>query len=260
MFRDERIYRGIVFTSTTLKSSRDVKALLPRNSVVAAEKPRTLPFGSLEHLYYYSETQFTRNIDLLNEAKEKRGGRVMFRYNLYVISTAMKTATYMMIAVPFSRMAKELFSHMRNVMRGQKFQYERVLLDRAIVASRDGLDAAALLAVTRVKYSITADPSMESVFLIGENVAKSQSHDRFVKNIEPGVTVEPESLRVCLDNQFTLTTDNFGHFQFRVSKHAANLAHFPQMLKTLSELKLTEATSAFPHMKHFEDDEMDENE
>ena len=254
MFRDERFYRGIVFISQTLKSGLEVPQLLPKGSTTVAEKSRPLPNGILDHFYYYSETEFTRNIDLLAEAKKKRAGRTVFRYNLYALSVPLNGTQHILVAVPFSTMAKEVFLHMRNIMRGQRFQFARVLLDRAIAVSRDGKESAALLSVTRVKYNITADPFLETVTLVGENLAKSGTHNDFLKGADTGVTIEPEALRLSLDSQFTFATDNFGHFHFRVAKHASNLNHFPQMLRTLAELKLIEGTSAFPHMKHFEED------
>jgi hypothetical protein len=182
----------------------------------------------------------------------------MYRYNMYALSLTLNQKEYVLVAVPFSTMAKEVFSFMRNVIRGQGFQFARILLPKALNVSREGKEPASALTITKVKYNITADSALESVAMVGLNVAKSGTHNEFLTNVVSGVMIKPESMRLCWNGQFTLSTDNFGHFHFRVAKHASNLAHLPKMLTTLSELGLVETISAFPHMRHLDDNLDDE--
>lgn len=256
MFRDERVFRAILFSSPSLRNLEAARALLPKRAVTTAEPAAKCPGGVVEHLYYYSQHEFTRNIDLLEQAKEKRHGVMQYRYNMYLIGVATGKAFSVMLAVPFKAMAQEIYSHLRNVTRGRDFQFSRILLNRTLEISENGDGVAALLKVTRIKFNVEGDGFADSVGLVGTHLAQSTTLRSFLVSLK-GPTMTPELIRISLDDTFSLATDQLGHYWFRVAKSGANLTHIPEVLKFMSKLGLVEAGSAFPHMKHFDgsDDE-----
>lgn len=255
MFRDERIYRAVMFAAPSLRDLADAKMLFPKKVIATADPPVKCPGGSVEHLFYYSTKEFTRNVDLLAQAKEKRHGIVQYRYNMYLVSVLIGKTLNAMVAVPFKSMAQEVYLHLRNATRGQDYEFRRVLLGRAMELSEKGEDAAALLRVTRVKYNVEGDGFAESVGFVGSHLAQCTTLKTLLSTLK-GPTLTPELLRISLDDRFTFATDQLGHYWFRVARHANNLVHIPEVFKIIAKLGLIESSSAFPHMKHF--DEADE--
>ena len=251
MFRDERIYRAIMFSSPSVRDLNAARGLLPKKAISKAAPPIKCPHGSIEHWFYYSPNAFTRNIDLLKEVTEKRNGVTQYRYNLYLIGMTQGKTFSIMLAVPFLKMAKELYSHVRSETRGKDFEFNRILMNRAFELSKKGEDSAALLKITRVKYNIEGDGFAESVGFVGSHLAQCATLGSLMKGLE-GPKLTPERVRLSMDDRLSFDTDQLGHYWFNVSKNADNLQFLPDVFRMLAQLKLVEANSAFPHMRHFD--------
>jgi hypothetical protein len=262
MFRDDRVYRAIVFQSNALKDLGVARSFFPKKSLTSAETTITCPWGKIDHMFYYSKNMFTRNVDILKEVREKKHGVVRYRYNMYFILISGEHSTAVMLAVPFLKMALEIYPILRGAIRGQDFEFLRIRLQAAVEASKRAEGLGAALKIVRAKYKIEGEGKQsDSLELIGTDLARSTVLNVLQKDFSES-TLTAQSVRIALESSITFDTDSFGHYKFRVAKGGSNLQHMPEIFRALQTLKLVAKDYAFPYLKQLSqsDDELESSE
>src|SRR5688572_19151947 len=132
MFRDQRDFKAVAFRSPRIRKLDDVWALLPKRSVVKGD-PVDLDGEDdsktveLTHLYYYSPHRFASlDEDSWEAIAETRGGRTVYRYDMYLIGFRLKGLYVCSLAVPFHQIAIDVFASLQKAAAGFSLQYQRV--------------------------------------------------------------------------------------------------------------------------------------
>jgi len=264
MFRHDRVYRAIAFSGPDVCDLSSVRSLFPKKTLSSAEPAVGGPHYKVEHHFYYSTSEFTRNIDLLQKAKIRWNGVEQYKYNIYFAGIQSGRQLTVILAVPFWRMAREVYSHLRNATRGRDVVYKKISLTGAFEADKKVEALAVLLKISRVNYSIEGDGTADSLQFIGNDLAHCSTLDTLKVNLK-GPSLVPQSIRIAykksFEERFSLEVDKFGHYRFRVSKSGKSFPCLTEVFRALAAARLIQETSAFPHMGLGEpDDELGEAE
>jgi hypothetical protein len=194
MFRHDRVFRAIAFSGKGFSDLASIRALLPANRLSAAETPVTGPHLRAEHYYYYSQSAFTRNIDLLEKARAKWNGVEQYRYNIYFAEIQFRRQFTAVVAVPFWKMALEIYPHIRSATRGLGVVYRRLALDRVFIADKEIEELAAILKISRVSYGIEGDADADALEFVGKDLARCDTLETLKRGLS-GPSLVPESVR-----------------------------------------------------------------
>ena len=248
MFRYQREYRAIAFHAASLQSVPDVLGLLPKQSTALQETLENST-DQLEvcHAFYYSRSEFTQG-KLLEEAKEK-GRRGMARYNMYLFRFAWKRQRILFVAVPFSKMATEVFDALHVGTRGMGLKYHAVDLGSLISCLTNGDGSITNHRLTAAKFDVEGDSAVDRLGMSGDDVVHSRSYKRICEGLR-GITLSPLRCRLVYDDhegtRFGMQVDLHGNYWFRVRQHAVNLAWSEHLFRFLYGEKLMMASPAFP--------------
>lgn len=260
MFRHDRVYRAVAFSSVDLNDLPRVRSFLPKKSLSVAEPSKKIENCTVEHYFYYSPQQFTRNIEILSKARERWHGTMQYRYNLYLIGFKQKNRYFVVLGVPFWKMALDVYRQFRDATRGQGLSFKTIPLGKVLDTSKTSEDLNSKIKITRVNFNIEGDSNADSVFLTGTNLARCATLDTLIANLK-GPTLVAQTLRMTYDDRFAIETDQFGNYRFRVSKHGNNLPFLPKVFSTLDSIGLVNDTAAFPYLSQVEsaNDDLEES-
>ena len=226
MFQEQREYRSIAFVMPGLESASDVLSLISKES---SRECQALPISTADfeiaHSHYYSETRFTPSEELEELKVTKRGAEV-FRYNVYVFRLEWRRARVFFVAVPFFRMAWEVFPKLREAARGKGLQYQRASVDKLfkVLLSEEAVDNRPSIGLT--SFNVLGDPLLQTLAFNGDDILHSQTYSRLRSSLG-GVELSPKKCQIVYDDhkgkRFRLNTDYLGNYQFRIGKGAMNL-------------------------------------
>jgi len=264
MFRHDRVYRAIALSGPDFDDLGSVRALLPPKCLSVVEPAVADEHLRAEHYYYYSRTAFTRNIDVLQKARAKWNGVEQYRYNIYFVGIRYRRQFVAFVAVPFWKMAREVYPHIRAATRGRSVVFRKVALEQVFRAAKAAEELAAILKISRVLYGIEGDVAADSLEFAGEDLARCDTLETLKANLK-GPSLVPQSVRLAykrsFEERFTVEADKFGHYRFRVGKSGRTFACLTGVCIALTKSQLIEATPAFPYMGRGDpEDELEEGE
>jgi hypothetical protein len=251
MFRHDRVYRAIVFAAPSFKSTSGVMRLFPSGAFSEEEPLLKSDALTVCHHYYYSRTQFTRNIDLLEKARVPAAKSDLYRYNAYLIRISDGPSPKFVLAVPFWRMAKEVFTSFRQASAGKGVNYMRVSLGDVLPTAAKSAPFAALIKITKVAYVLEGDGDCDSIEFGGKDLVRYKTMEA-VRRFPKGPSILPQALRLSYNKsfteRFTLETDKFGHYRFRVGHTNQSFFCLSELFKFLSQAGLIIPEQALPYM------------
>lgn len=254
MFDGQREFRAIVFESKGVGSVEDVTSLIPSGSI--AEELTEINGSnnfSIRHGYFYSATPFAPP-EVIAEVHVPFGGAVKYRYDFYACKWKSGRRTAFVVAVPFAKMAKEMFAFVDG---SKSRKYRKINLQALIEGLAGGGDPSRTMTATTIRFAVTGGDRVRRATLSGPDVTSSQVYQRLTESLH-GIALLPRRVRVRFDDdrlRATCEADLFGNYWFHVSKGGGNLVAFGAFLDALQESKVLEDAIAYPLREEIEDGE-----
>jgi len=192
------------------------------------------------------------------ECRKRIRGKVCYRYNMYLLHIDPRGLSIFFLAVPYLRMALEVYPYVKAQGRGRQFAYQAVDLALLVAAVAENRNRGGSLEIRGVRFKVGGDDRADSLSLRGLNVPSSA----VVKAIRDplrrkGITLTPESARVSLSipgRGLLLELDSAGHYKFWVSRNASNLVSVTDAMVYFDGESLLSQSLSFPLMRFLQDE------
>ena len=248
MFSGQRDFRAIAISSS-LRDLPPLAELLPKDSVskdfniVGERKPEFI----VQHGFYYSTVAYA-SPELLADIRVPFGKTEKYRYDIYVCKWQRQKSICTVLAVPFGKMAADVFGLIEEELRPQKRGFERVNLDGLITQLKAESPISGDLTVTSLRCRVTGGDKVQSAIFSGSDVVASHLYRRTTEALR-GIQLVPRRARLRFEQpptRFSFETDTHGNFWFHVSKDGANIQSLYHSLIALDRAKLIERTIEYP--------------
>ena len=172
---------------------------------------------------------------------------------MYLISVAIPQIPTYFVAVPFLRMALELYPHLRSIASGRSVQYRTYHLDETVKKIRAGQNLEGAVKLSNVRYKIDGDSLLDTLIFRGKNLSPSPTFQKILAaGPAKGTILSPERVRLAYDNDtqhLTIEMDTYGHCKFWLSRRAANISALFDVMMFLHSNGLILESASFPFMK-----------
>ena len=248
MFSGQREFRGIVFSCSLSKIS-DLLGLFPRN-VISKERTQIGEIQStfeVLHCYYYSKVPYAP-VEMLQEISVRIGRSTKYQYDFYVAKWQLRRTSVYILAVPFSRMAMDMFGVLEEKLHAYSRKYKKLKLDEFLVSLQELNTVSARIAATAVDFRVSGTDTVNAARMSGADVVASEFYKRTTKTLH-GITIEPRRVRLRYKDEairFSMETNKHGSFWFRVRKGGGNLPWLVNVLSTLEIGGLLSDDNAYP--------------
>lgn len=248
MFSGQRDFRAVTFCSS-LHDVRKVLGLFPKGAlsdelgVVGAADGMFVVY----HGFYYSTTEYC-DADTLKDVAVPFPEGVRYRYDFYVCHWKRGRRGVLVFAVPFSRMAADMFGLLEERGRAYRRQYKKLDLDALVSQLTAGSPLSEEIAATAVRFRVSGGDTVQSATVSGSDVFGSELYQRTQESLH-GINLVPRRVRIRYERypeRFTLEADTHGNFWFRVSKDGANIGGLYHLLTALDNANLLQDTVAYP--------------
>lgn len=259
MFRDEQNYRAVAFCLQDVKSAEQLIEYFPKHIIEPADSILRDGKGfEVFHCYYYSPKIFT-GLEIPEDYQKKIRGVGHYRYNIYFLSTKTKHKRIFFVAVPFLRMALEVYPIVRDKNAGRSTRYQMIDLPELVNAVTEDRHMDGALTITRIKYKIDGDSLVDNCVLRGKDIPHSKTLKLMSEPLrnEGGVTLDPEQVRLTLSQpslKLVLEVDKSSHFKFWLGKKAYNLPGLSAIMSFLQQERLILESASFPPMRSLKDE------
>jgi hypothetical protein len=265
MILDRRKFHAVAFYSESIKSISDAKNLI--NGYLVKEIAKlsgTDSYIEIEHVAYYSKIRYSLSPEL-DQIIVTLGGKEYFEYNLYFIGFNMLDKYITLVAAPFLLMLRHIFDSLKKSFKLNGMIYRVINLRDIISAIQNNRHLGGKIKLTRVDMMINADTSAYTISLRGPDVIHSNTFIKLRDSLHgTGISLSPRRCSILYNdhegNRFTLMTDQFGNYSFRVAKDARNLSSSNNLFLYLVEESLMKETLALPLIRKTEIDEDESDE
>lgn len=249
IFGDKRDYHAIAFYSPKIGSIKEIRELLPEDFISEGNIFTSSEDILVEHNFYYSNQEFTTSSDL-EKSKTKVGLRTMFEYDMYLLGYAAPKKFIGIVAVPFLKMAKVVFSEIHNNARGYGLMYQAINLEALIEEIKKG---GGNIFISKIEWLVYGDPNANIVTLGGHDIIHSKLYTKNLSNTPSGIVFKPRKCQIIHDDpegkSSKIETDNFGNFYFYIRSKAINLPWLSSVFSYFYTKKLVIQTTAQPKIQ-----------
>jgi hypothetical protein len=255
MLRDKRQYRAIIFSSPKLPNEECIPDYLPqtargeRETIESSNDDMTL-----SHMYYLSETEFASG-PFDDESIVRKGRKQFIKWSMYYGSIRQRRRRLLFIAVPFSRMAEEVFGIIDSQTGGIGRVYCTPDLKAIVKTISSGGNHECGVTASGVRFQVTGDSEVNSLTLSGNDVLSSRTYLRATKELH-GIGLIPKRLRINHASslgKLVCECDTFGNYWFRVSAGGLSVFRLAPFISFLCENKLMSEETSFPLRKSVRD-------
>lgn len=251
MHRDKRQFRAIVLTAPRLEGPEAIVNCLPSAACGEVDEFDSGDANvSLRHMYYLSDKEFTSGpID--DALIIRKGRKQLYKWSMYYGHFRLKRRVFVFAAVPFSRMAEEVFGLVDAATKGIGRVYavpDLNLIAKYIAGQQDDEER---LVATGVRFQVTGDSDVNSMSLLGADVLSSRTLSRATKELH-GIGLIPKRVRMSHTTpsaRFGCECDTFGNYWFRVSGGGASVFRLAPFIGLLAEHRLIGDDPSYPLRK-----------
>jgi hypothetical protein len=263
---DKRDIRAIVFSCDELATLRPLQAILQPKDWEGARKPVPIKSNhpTIEgfSIPYQSENCYFRSQDPTKKreyAEMKKQG-IKFEYDILVLLDSRTSPPLVLIGIPFSNMAIEVFGRIHNARPNDTFKYHRPKLAELVAALQTSAGSATHLKAVGVSWLNTGETAKCSeVILEGTDVVHSEVFN-LMETAKKGIDVEKRKLTLSLTlrklyvsyenlqkaEDLDLSFDRFGNYMVWVTDEGKNLPLLLDVVYRLRKSKLLAEEKNFP--------------
>jgi hypothetical protein len=264
MFRDQQNYRAVAFRAPHIEELGDLTCFFPPRTVTKAEQ--TVPSSrgfEVMHCYYWSPDQFTR-AEIPSEFQKRVSGVRYYRYNMYFFQTSSPKGKVFFVALPFLRMALDVYPRIKDAARGTGIRYQTVDLEALLKAVKQNRHLDGAITITRARFKVAGDELTDTLLVSGQDVP----HSGVVRTVFPAmdklsIAAKAERLRLSVAGtslRFNLELDDAGHYKFWLAKNAYNLPAMAVVMPYLHKEGLVAETTSFPYMRSLREEEEEQDD
>lgn len=259
MFRDRHDFSAIAVSLGKLQSVWDTLGLLPSDAISEPEKVVSSDGFEALHLFYHSESRFTRSADL-DEVKVNWRGIEQYRYNMYVMGIRVNDRFIILLCVPFFSMGRSVFSLFTKAAHGLGLSFYFVDLKKLTEAIHGGLNDGGLVKLVKMDMLIYGDTYVDKILLAGTDVINSLTFERLSQaSAKAQTSLAARRCTVVLDDherpRFALSADRYGNYTFRIARAGENISVGRDLISFLYRENLMGETFAFPPIRGVEEEE-----
>lgn len=251
MFHEKRQFRAIVFSAPGVKGVSDLLAKVPDQEFLTIRDMES-PIANVDvtHLQYLTTSQFVDPV-LLDSITVKRGRKKYFRYDMYAGCLRRGRKAYLFAAVPFARMAYEVFGLLDKVTSNQGRYYQIADMKRLMGFLEADEEQSRRFAATSIRFQISGDADLATLSMAGGNVLTSSTFRR-IKGKLGGIELVPHRMRLTHDSdigRFVCECDGIGSFWCRLTSEGRNLIRFGPFLEVFAERNILRDEATYPLRK-----------
>lgn len=260
MFATKRPFRAIV-CSSSLRSIDELLSRFPTGTIERDGEPparaKSQPDArasndstSLVRVHFVTSKAYI-DAELLDEIKVKRGNVWLYRYEMFICRYTDRRDGTLVVAVPFSGMARDVFGIVEDKMRGAKRHYKKINLDSLAKLLAEESSESLPFTATSVRFRVAGTDSVAAAVMTGTSVIPSETYSRIMKSLH-GLRLVPQKIRFrfCADSAKTsCETDAHGNFLLRAGRSGSGLVAMSHMLRALEKTGVIETTLAYPLSK-----------
>jgi hypothetical protein len=248
MFSGQRDFRAIAVWSSS-KEFPPLSEIFPKDAVA---KQLTMvsdanPSFIVRHGYYYSSTEYA-SLDVLADARVPQGRSFKYRYDFYACEWERPKGSCIVFAVPFGKMAVDMFGTVEEKLRPAKRAFERINLDLLVSQLAAEEPISSDITATSLRCRVIGDDKVQTAVYSGSDVIASQLYRRTTSALR-GIRLVPRRVKVKYEQapiRFSTEMDAHGNYWFHVSKDGTNVASLFEVLNTLDRANLVERTIEYP--------------
>jgi hypothetical protein len=251
MHRDKRQFRAIIFTAPRIDGPEAIVSCLPTSSRGEVEEFVSDDANvSLMHMYYLSEKEFSPG-PLEDDLIIRKGKKRLYKWSMYYGHFRLRRRVFVYVAVPFSRMAEEVFGLVDAATKGIGRVYSVPDLNAIAKYIAGEQDNEERLIATGVRFQVTGDSDVNSLSLHGTDVLSSRTLNRATKELR-GIGLVPKRVRMSHttpSGKFGCECDTFGNFWFRVSGGGTSVLRLAPFIGLLGSNNLIGDDPSYPLRK-----------
>ena len=257
MFRDKRDFRAIIFNSPKIATSEQILGFFPKDLIQDIETiHKSDDILNISHAHYLTSSAFT-SPDILKDIEVVVNGNTMYQYSMYTASFKINDRNVHLIAVPFSKMAAEVFNNFSISTRGNAIKYQKVDIINLINACRIGKNLEGDIKITRIELEIEGDSPTKSITMAGTNVPISKTFTSVTESLSE-LQFRYRRCRLLFDDKsnpkFSIEIDRFGNYLIPVRAKAKNLPWIVNILKFFFNESLIREDSLLPPIGKVKDE------
>jgi len=260
MYRNKRhTFKTLVFCSPFITSVEDVTMFIHghlkyEETIVENENL------SVKHAYYLSSSEFTVPEALQNIIESNENGVITYRYNIYFSIVRLSDKLMVMISVPFSKMASEIFTAFSVFARGKSVKYQKVDLPKFIeLSNKDSM--AGDVKITSINIEVEGDSPTKAIILKGTNVPISSTYRGVIDSLVD-VKHKIKGCSIVYNNRNGIKQlfkiDRFGMYLLPIAAEAKNLPSILNLFGFFSSEELLVEDPLLPASIKKEDEEEDD--
>ena len=251
--REQRIYRAIAFSYDGLTGLDTVKKLFDGKTLSAPNLLKAHDGFVGQHFHYYSSIQFS-NAEYLEKIKTKKYGQEVYCYNMYWLWFNYDNLNIVIIAVPFLKMALNIFELIKIGTRGKKLVFHRVDIEKMIEAIKSKKNMDGHIKITKFDSLVKGDSTISRIAVNGADTIHSKTLKTINSSLfRTGVSLSLKSCNITFNNHkgesFTLFADRWGNYSIRIGKDASNLPALRHFISYGANEKIIMETQVFPIFK-----------
>lgn len=261
MFSGQREFRAVMFSVAKFDQSKDVLKCLAQD--VRSDQLTAIEVSdknvSIHHGFFYS-SQVCAPPDVLKEVEVTIGRTKKYSYDFYVIRWKPKRTPSFIVAVPFGRIAEEMFGMLEHELGAKQRLYKHLDLQLLVDLLAESNSPLKNIESKAVRFLVTGGDTVKTAHLTGPNVARSKYYERTKKGLR-GIKMKPRRVRFRFENgpaKFTLEADRHGNFWFPVSKEGGNLCWMAAAFEALATNGILSDTKGYPLREGLRTEDRDE--
>lgn len=265
MFSFNREFKAVTFVFPKsdfprINSLSGALKLFPEDSLSDKEIIKTpLQGAGIAHAIFYSSHYYptTEDEELRTKISVKRNGKLLYKYDIYLMADGPKDAFHCTIAVPFASLGPEVFNTLHKACGASRPHFRKLNLARALGVLRSGVSKQSRVTVRSLEVPLNADENVDRLWLAGKNVVDSVSYDLLPQilnllqqDIHNNNNYKPERCQFAyegdLGSVFRFKADKLGNYAFRVGKEHTALDYVFELLRFFHQHKATDDVLAWP--------------